>query len=397
VSTQQLLSAIFDRASAHGNSLIPDMPFADYQRLPGVNASLLKNPTAYEMLACLTGMAQLDGLDRMLAEMSGDRAQEIMERVERCQPRKVPVKLVSLDRVPDSSEKLSGPQWDVIEALNKGPKDSRDFNASTLMSLDKKGFLVWQDTEKEEVEMTPAMKESKVYNFTVGTVTHAAILEPHLFDADKWQEHWVLSPTKQLTTGMALECLNENSGKTLVTPEIIDIARRCRDAVWKVDLAQQLLREGQSEVTGQAWDEEALCWRKVRIDRLPSDPSLGLVDIKSTRSPLSDYSLRGEVYKFGYHLQGAFYKDSLEMVEKDEKGNQVKREQFHIIWVSKSAPFMARCTELNTAPAEENFILQGREAYFGRLAVFVQGFLESHFPAFEHDGLVTLRASQRNY
>jgi hypothetical protein len=389
-TTQQLLSAIFGRASAPENRLIPDMTFADYQRLPGVNASLLKNPTAYEMLACLTGMAQLDGLDRMLAEMSGDRAQEIMERVERCQPRKVPVKLVSL--VPSASlyNKLTEAQASVVKALEEGPQDSRQFNATTLTSLDKRGLLEWSDTEKEEVEMTPAMKESKVYNFTVGTVTHAAILEPHLFDADKWQEHWVLSPTKQLTTGMALECLAENPGKTLVTPEIIDIARRCRDAVWKVDLAQQLLREGQSEVTGQAWDEEALCWRKVRIDRLPSDPSLGVVDIKTTSVQLSDFSLRSEVYKRSYHLQASAYLSTLGLIEGKE------REQFHIIWVSKSAPFMARCTELNTAPPEENFIMQGRELFYNRLVMFVQAYLDNSFPAYEHEGVVTLRARSFN-
>jgi hypothetical protein len=389
-TTQQLLSAIFGRASAPENRLIPDMTFADYQRLPGVNASLLKNPTAYEMLACLTGMAQLDGLDRMLAEMSGDRAQEIMERVERCQPRKVPVKLVSL--VPSASlyNQLTEAQASVVKALEEGPQDSRQFNATTLTSLDKRGLLEWSDTEKEEVEMTPAMKESKVYNFTVGTVTHAAILEPHLFDADKWQEHWVLSPTKQLTTGMALECLAENPGKTLVTPEIIDIARRCRDAVWKVDLAQQLLREGQSEVTGQAWDEEALCWRKVRIDRLPSDPSLGVVDIKTTSVQLSDFSLRSEVYKRSYHLQASAYLSTLGLIEGKE------REQFHIIWVSKSAPFMARCTELNTAPPEENFIMQGRELFYNRLVMFVQAYLDNSFPAYEHEGVVTLRARSFN-
>jgi hypothetical protein len=390
-TTQQLLSAIFDRASAPENRLIPDMTFADYQRLPGINASLLKNPTAYEMLACLTGMAQLDGLDRMLAEMSGDRAQEIMERVERSTPRKVPVKLVSLVRPESGFGKMSEAQVAVVEALEKGPQDSRQFNGATLTSLDKKGFLDWSDTERDEVEVTPSQKESRVQSFTIGTVTHAAILEPNLFDADKWQDHWVLSPTKQLTTGMALECLAENPGKTLVTPEIIDIARRCRDAVWKVDLAQQLLREGQSEVTGMVWDEEALLWRKIRIDFLPKDRSLGLVELKSTRASLSDYSLRGEVYRFGYHLAASYYLDTLAILESK------KREQSHIIWVSKSAPFMARCTELNTAPVEENFILQGTELYFQRLASFVQSFLEGHFPAFEHDGLVTLRASQRNY
>lgn len=390
MTPQQLLAPIFDRDSAPGNRLIENLPFTDYQSLAGINASLLKNPTAYEMLACLIGMSKLDGLDRMLAEMSGDRAQEIMERVERSTPRKVPVKLVSLVRPDAGYGKLTDAQAAVVEALEKGPQDSRQFNGATLTSLDKKGFLDWSDTERDEVEVTPAQKESKVQNFTIGTVTHAAILEPNLFDSDEWQKHWVLSPTKQLTTGLALECAAENPGKTLVTPEIIDVARRCRDAVWKVDLAAKLLSKGKSEVTGQAWDEEAQAWRKIRIDWLPADPADGVLDIKTCRASFSDYSLRSEVYKFQYHLQSAAYLDTLAMIEGK------KREQFHICWVTKSAPFMARCTELNTAPADENFVAQGRELFYNRLIMFVQAYLDNSFPAYEHEGLVTLRAKQFN-
>jgi hypothetical protein len=73
-----------------------------------------------------------------------------------------------------------------------------------------------------------------------------------------------------------------------------------------------------------------------------------------------------------------------------------EREQFHIIWVSKSAPFMARCTELNTAPADENFIMQGRELFYNRLVMFVQAYLDNSFPAYEHEGVVTLRARSFN-
>lgn len=392
MTPQQLLVPIFDRDSAPGNRLIENLPFADYQSLPGINASLLKNPTAYEMLACLIGMSKLDGLDRILAEMSGDRAQEIMERVERSTPRKVPVKLVSLVRPEYGFGKLTEAQAAAVELLEKGPQDSRQFSGATLTSLEKKGFLLeWSDTERDEVEVTPAQKESKVQSFTIGTVTHAAILEPHLFDSDEWQNHWVLSPTKQLTTGMALECAAENPGKTLVTPEIINLARRCRDAVHKVDLAAKLLSKGKSEVTGTAWDEEAQAWRKIRIDWLPADPADSLVELKTTRVSLSDYQLRSEMYRMSYPLAASYYLDTLALIEGKP------RDFFHIIFCTKSAPFMAKVRELNTSPPEKNFIIQGRELYYERLTTLVQSFLENHFPAFEHEGFVTLNASERNY
>lgn len=80
------------------------------------------------------------------------------------------------------------------------------------------------------------------------------------------------------------------------------------------------------------------------------------------------------------------------MVEKDEGGNPVERKEFHIIWVSKSAPFMARCTEINTAPVGENFIEIGREMFYGRLAVFVDAYLRNSWEAYEHEGRYTLRA-----
>jgi len=392
MTPQEILAPTFDPALLQQGRIIPDLPFADYQRLPGVNASLLKSPTTYEMLSYAVGMAALDDMERMLAERSGDSCAGVLERVEQTTPRTVPVKMVHLARNVLETDKLSPAQKDVVEALRSAPMCARDIVGATFMALEKKGLIDMTDEERTEVKLAPAVKESRAQALAIGDATHKAILEPNMFDADEWQKHWILSPTKGLTTTAALACAVENPGLDLITPEIIDTARRCRDAVWKHKLAAELLRDGQSEITVQAWDEDAGCWRKARLDRLPTDPSLGIVDIKTTHKGLLHQQIKSSMYSFGYGMQAAYYMDTLAMVETDEKGNAIQREHFHMIFVTKEAPFLARCVELNTAPLDESFIIRGRELYLERLAMFAVAWNDQQWEAYESEPLTTLRA-----
>lgn len=385
MSPQEVLAPTFDAALLNQGRILQDMSFADYQRLPGVNASLLKNPTTYEMLSYAVGMSVLDDMERMLAERSGDSCAGVLERVEQTTPRTVPVKMVHLARNVLETDKLSPPQREIVEALRGAPMCARDMSGATLVALDKKGLVRMTDEERTEVALAPAVKESRAYALAVGDATHKAILEPHMFDSDEWQKHWVLSPTKGLTTTAALACALENPGLDLITPEIVDTARRCRDAVHKHKLAAELLRDGTSEVTVQAWDEEAGCWRKARLDRLPTDPALGIVDIKTTHKGLSHSQIKSSMYSFGYGMQAAYYMDTLAMIEGKP------REHFHMIFVTKEAPFLARCVELNTAPMDESFIIKGRELYLERLAMFAVAWNDQQWEAYENEPLTTLR------
>jgi hypothetical protein len=386
MTPQEILSPTFDPALLQQGRIIPDMPFTDYQRLPGVNASLLKNATTYEMLSYAVGMAALDDMERMLAERSGDSCAAVLERVEQTTPRTVPVKMVHLARNVLETDKLSPAQKEIVEALRVAPMDSREVKSATLVALDNKGLLRWTDEERSEIALAPAVKESRAQALAIGDATHKAILEPHMFDSDEWQKHWVLSPTKGLTTTAALARAAENPCMELITPEIVDTARRCRDAVWKHKLAAELLREGQSEVTAQAWDEDAGCWRKARLDRLPTDPSLGIVDIKTTHKGLLHQQIKSSMYSFGYGMQAAYYMDTLAAIEGKP------REHFHMIFVTKEAPFLARCVELNTAPMDESFVIKGRELYLERLAMFAVAWNDQQWEAYENEPLTTLRA-----
>jgi hypothetical protein len=382
-----ILEATFDRGIMAGNLLLNDLPFAAYQQLPGVNASILKQQTTFEMASYVAGLSALDAHERALAELTGAGVSDILERVEQTCPRTVPVKLVKLARNVVESDKLSPAQKEVVAALLSSPMDSREFKGATLSALDAKGLINWEDTERSEVQLSPAVRESRAQALTIGTTVHAAILEPHLFDAGEWQKHWQLSPSKGLTTKDALQAAAEDPTRQLITPEIVDTARRCRDAVWKHKLAADLLSQpGQSEVTAQAWDDQAQCWRKARFDRLPNDPSYGIIDIKTTHTGLGHSQLRGAMYKFAYNLQSAYYLDTLAMIERKP------RDMFHLIFVTKEAPFLCRCVEVNTAMEEDSLVVKGRELYLERLAMFAVAWFDRLWEAYENEPLTTLRA-----
>jgi hypothetical protein len=382
--TSNYIPNFFDLRPAR---LIPDMPFADYQALPAVNASLLKQPTRLEMWHYVTGLHSLPPAERALLEMTGANAADVVERLAEYAPRTTPRHFVRLLSAPSSGEKPSKAQIELIEACASEPVDAREFSAKTLGICCDKGWVTTEVREVAETGTTPQVRESRAQALAIGKATHTAILEPHLFDASEWQKHYQLCPTKSLTSSQALDVLAEDPSRELLTPEIIDTARRCRDAVWRHKEAARLLAlPGQSELTAEVWDTEMQVMRKIRVDRLPDDPAAGIVDVKTTHSSLLLHPFRSTCYKFGYGQQLAFYKDTLELIE------QKSREGGFIIAVTKEAPFMCRVFELFQALPDLSFIEKGREVYQERMAEFCLGHHEGSWTAYENEGAVLLTA-----
>ena len=281
---------------------------------------------------------------------------------------------------------MSDSQKAIIDQLQSGDMDSRKIPSTTLQSLVKKGIIETYDTEKTDVGVSPEVLESRAYALAVGDATHKAILEPHLFDSETWNQHWQLSPTKTITSKQAREA-QANDPRALITPEIVDTARRCRDAVYRHKLANELLTQPRkNECSAVAWSSMAEVWQKARFDSLPDNPSYGILDIKTTHSGLGLNQLRGTVYKMGYHLQAALYLDVLAAIEGQRRG------QFHVIFVTKNNPFICRCVELCSAPEDENFINKGRELYQERRAMWAVSWFEQMWEAYENDNLTTLKA-----
>jgi hypothetical protein len=376
------------------NRIVADMPFAEYQQIRAINASVLKEPTRKQMRAAIVGMDSLPAQDRAELELLGGDASDVLARVEELTPRTIPCRFVKATLKP-SAKKLSPAQNAVLDACTIEPVDARQFNGKTLAILKDAGLVDFEDREVTETRVSEAQQESRAFNLTVGTLVHAAILEPHAFDSDKWQSRFQLSPSKGLTSKLALEALAENPHLQLVTPEIIDTARRARDAVWAHDEARYLLEQlGQSEVTVEAWDATYGIMRKCRIDRLPADPAMGILDIKTCQelgTRTSHHKLKSTVYSWLYHVQHAHYIDTLALVEKQF------RPWWSYLWVTKKAPFMARVshcpTPLDTRGmlepdmmrGDENFYAKGSEVSGESIAEFCLGYLEGDWSAFERE------------
>lgn len=381
-----LLHPFFDRAGRE-NRLMPGLPFAGYQAIAAANASLLRHPTPCEMLHYLTAMAALPAESQKLVEARGGDASDALALVREMAPRTVPRNFVKLGRAIEDGEKITDKQRELCGKLGGDPVDAREFHAATLNVCLSKGWAKIDMQEVEEDAVKPETKESRAYSLAVGDATHKAILEPHLFDADQWHKHWQLSPTKGITSDLALAAQAEDPSRRLITSEIVDIARRCRDAVWEhKEAARLLLEPGECEISAEAWDPEMGIWRKVRMDRLPNNREAGIIDIKTTHTSLLAHPFKSSVYSFGYHIQAAFYLDTLQMVEGGEL-----RKNFYLIAVTKEPPFMARVFEMHGALPEVSFIEKGRDIYLNdRLPAFVLAYNEGEFAAYQNEGAFLL-------
>lgn len=181
-------------------------------------------------------------------------------------------------------------------------------------------------------------KESLV----LGTLTHAACLEPWKFSADKYQNYYAMSPTKGLGTKAAQEAREapENKGKLLVTQELLTTAWRIRREGIETNPAALLYLNspnGIAEATGICWDPVNDCRRKIRIDYLPMSGRSygdGMLDIKTTRLPL--YSFYHEAMKRGYFLSACYYLDTHELLT----GHRM--EYYRWLVVTNTEPFMSR-------------------------------------------------------
>lgn len=215
------------------------------------------------------------------------------------------------------------------------------------------------------------MPESRAEAFALGEAAHKAILEPHLFDAGNGiEEFFQYSPTKGLTTKAAQNAFAQDPSRPLVTPEIIDAAKRIRDAVFKNRLADQLLRaQGLHEASAVAWDEELQVMRKARFDHLPGHPASWIMDIKTTIGGINKWELRKAIRKRDYHVQAAWYLDTLRLISGEG------RAQFLFVFVTKTEPFMAKVAELDDVPrgllAEARNLLMGGDGMVGRAPMFV--------------------------
>lgn len=174
-------------------------------------------------------------------------------------------------------------------------------------------------------------------SLALGTVLHAAVLEPWKLSPEQWQEHFVECPTVGLDTQKAKACQAENPGKTMITAKLLDTARECATALTWNDEAQRWLNPDGGrflEASGLVFDRLRFgCWRKIRVDLLPRAANY-MLDVKTTSRALGDFV--GECWKFGYFLQAAWYLDTHKIL------TGVHLDYFIFIAITTEAPFLSR-------------------------------------------------------
>lgn len=369
------------------NRMVKGLSMEEYQQWKGINSSLLREGTPYEMLCKLRATAELSPAMRHLVEIQGGDAGTAMQYLHDEKPRMAPRNFATLKEWPptNTKPKPTDAQMKILERVANGEVDTREFNSAALKKCLENGWIILNAREVEEDGISEDVKHGRIEALQEGKCLHAAVLEPHLFDSGEWEKHWQLSPTKSLCSKMALEAQAEDPTRELITPEIIDTVRRSRDAVWKhKEAARLLLEPGDSEVSFEVFDDVMQCMRKFRIDRLAHNRQVPVIDVKKTRKGLSDGELRNTIRQYGLGVQGAYYMDGLGFYGAARTG-------YGLIFVTDCEPFMARVVEIAKHEEWQSFICDGRGIYANRLDKFCLNYREGcNFEAFENEGTYPL-------
>jgi hypothetical protein len=222
------------------------------------------------------------------------------------------------------------------------------------------------------VEPTPAM--------IIGSATHTAVLEPHLFDAQyvvlpderpKRPSSVQLNAKKPSTeTLYAIDWWKSfnaaNAGRQVLDAADHDQVRRMADAVRAHPVAADILSAGKAEQSVFWLDEETGVQCKARVDWLRGAYP---ADLKTTDSAAPDDFVRS-VVRYRYMCQSAMYLDGLAAV-----GERV--DDFPFIVVEKQPPYAVAVYMLDDAA-----IAEGRRLYRRDLATYAWASATDSWPGY---------------
>lgn len=375
----------------------------DYLKIPAVQSSLLKEKTSKDMLCRIEGMMALPLELQRLIELRGGNSSDVMELVEQ-ETRTVPTNFLRLGTAATPA-KMTDTQKALLEALQQASEvKADDFNAGTVKSAVSNGWA--ERFVKEALKpVTEETKKGRAEALVLGTVFHMCILEPHRFHADAFYKEWQIAPGKSLTSEEALKALADDPTRKLITPEIVERARRISEAVWEHDEAKRILTlPGKAESTIEVWDPEFQVMRKIKVDWLPDSQDEGELDLKKTCDEIDnesedmfeggDWRPRAICRRFGYHIQRSFFGDTLAMYEQQEavknKTSFKRRPHSRILLATDRAPYKVRVFDMEGVDDQRSLICEGRGLYRNRLAKFVLAYMDNKWEAYQHEGCVTL-------
>jgi len=260
------------------------------------------------------------------------------------------------------------------QAVNDKPKiipslsfaaycDMDAVNVSKLLTLAK------QTPAAAYYEMTHP--EDDTTSLAKGHATHAAILEPKVFES----LYACMPLCGDFRTKAARQLrdawLAVNGNKIILTPEENAATLAMRDAV----LGNPFLKEffsgaGQNELT-LTWTDKATGLKcKARLDRLTEAYAYQtLLDFKTGRN-IADYGIEKAQADYGYHIRMAWYSDALAGIHPAEW-----RAVF--VWVCSAPPYECRATEL-----DPDWIEEGRAGCRRLLDLYAQCKASGNWPSY---------------
>ena len=224
-------------------------------------------------------------------------------------------------------------------------------------------YARYLDPNRETSAPTPAMR--------LGSLTHSFVLE-----YDTFFNNYVIAPelNKRTNDGKAAWAAFEqaNAGKTVITLDEYDHAKKIRDAVMAHPAAAMLLKKGKSEQVFHFTEPKTGVHCKIKPDFLSEDTGF-IVDLKTT-TDASAKEFGRSAFNYRYHVQGAFYGDGIYYAT----NQQVKG--FVFIAVEKDPPFAVAVYYL-----DQQAIELGREAYLNDLETYKKCVQTGAWPAYGYE------------
>lgn len=177
-----------------------------------------------------------------------------------------------------------------------------------------------------------------------GLASHVATLQPELFAASH-----ITYPKRR--AGKDWEAFQEaNAGKVIMSASEYETATAIAAAVRAHDIASAYLTAGAPEVALGWIDKVTGLACKCRVDWLDEQMPPLMVDLKTTRDA-SPHAFGAAAYRYGYHIQAAFYADGYEAITG-------RVPQYAIIAVESAAPYDVVCYRVS-----DELLARGREEY----------------------------------
>ena len=214
------------------------------------------------------------------------------------------------------------------------------------------------DKNRPKKEPTAAMK--------LGTMVHAAVLEPDLF---KSTYKVVSSRSTKKGKEEAENVLSQ--GLEPCTKSDYDLCIKMRDSVHSDLVAKELLTNGVAEKSYFWKDEKTGLNCKCRPDWLNKDI---IVDLKTSRSGVSPKEFAKTVVQFQYHLQASWYLSGVQ-----------KASKFIFIVVRSEYPYDVATYELDTEALKE-----GQRLSRDALEQIAECQMLDYWPSWSQDSVQTL-------